>query len=300
MLRVFLEVVLPVALVAIAGGLAGRWRRVPVEPVSALVFYLFSPALVFESMATTQLSAEESLSIVAIMLGTFGVIYAASMGWSLLRGHDSPMRAAFAIGTTTPNAGNMGLPVAQLAFGDAGLEVAVMNFVASATLTNTAGIAVASMAGGDRRDALTAPFRYPALYAAVLGILVNVVSLDMPIAVEAPVHSLAVAAVPTMLVVLGLQLQHAGGRERHVVDTLGVTVAKLVLAPGVTWLVAAALGVDGLTRGVLVILAAMPTAVVATILATEFNAMPAFVTRIVVVTTLASMLTLTLLITLVR
>jgi predicted permease len=44
----------------------------------------------------------------------------------------------------------------------------------------------------------------------------------------------------------------------------------------------------------------MPTAVVATILATEFKAQPAFVTRVVVTTTLASMLSLTLVITLVR
>jgi predicted permease len=233
------------------------------------------------------------------MIATFIALYLASGIWSLIRRHNAAMRAGFALGVTTPNLGNMGLPVAQLAFGDAGLQVAVMNFVAGATLTNSAGIAVASMAGGSPLRALGAPFRYPALYAAAGGVAVNAFAIDLPITIEAPVESLAAAAVPAMLVVLGLQLQHAGGRE-HLLDTVAVNLIRLLAAPAVAWAAASALGLDGVTRGTLVVLAAMPTAVIATILATEFNAMPAFITRVVVTTTLSSMLTLTLLISLVR
>lgn len=299
MLRVFLEVVLPVALVAVIGGLAGRWRGVSVAPVSALVFYLFSPALVFHSMATTQLSAGVSFRIVGVMLVTFVAMWLVAALWSFARGHDAPFRAAFALGATTPNVGNMGLPVAQLAFGDAGLQVAVMNFVAGATLTNTAGIAVASMAGGSRMQALRAPFRYPALYAAFAGVGVNVLNLELPVTLDAPVRSLAAAAVPTMLVVLGLQLQAAGGRD-YILETVMVNAMRLLVAPVAAGLTASALGLEGVTRSTLIVLAAMPTAVIATILATEFGARPAFVTRVVVTSTLASMLTLTALITLVQ
>jgi hypothetical protein len=298
-LRVFLEVVLPVALVAVIGGAVGRWRGVPVAPASALVFYLFSPALVFQSMATTQLSADVSFRIVGVMLATFVVMWLVSSAWSLARGHDASFRAAFALGATTPNVGNMGLPVAQLAFGDAGLQVAVMNFVVGATLTNTAGIAVASMAGGSMREALRAPFRYPALYAAVGGVAVNALGLELPITVLAPVRSLAGAAVPVMLVVLGLQLR-ADGLGDDLLETLMVNVMRLGVAPVAAWGVASALGLAGVTRATLVVLAAMPTAVLATILATEFGARPAFVTRVVVTSTVLCMATLTVLITLLR
>src|SRR5215471_2183918 len=130
MLRVFLDVVLPVALVALLGGVVGRWRRVPVPPASTLVFYLFSPALVFESISTTNVSADAAARIVAVMLVTFAVMFVTANLWSLLRKHDRTMRAALALVATTPNVGNMGLPVAQLAFGDAGLQIAVVNFVA--------------------------------------------------------------------------------------------------------------------------------------------------------------------------
>jgi predicted permease len=234
------------------------------------------------------------------MLAVYAAMYVVASIWSMTRRHDPTLRAAFALGATTPNSGNMGLPVAQLAFGDAGLDVAVMNFVVGAVLANSAGIAIASMAtGGSRIEALRAPLRYPAVYAAVAGVIVNVSGIDLPVTIEAPASSLAGAAVPTMLVVLGLQLQNAGGRE-HLLDTVVVNLVRLLVAPGVAWLVCSAVGFEGITRGTLVVLAAMPTAVIATILATEFRAQPAFVTRIVVTTTLSSMLTLTLLITLVR
>ena len=113
--RVFLEVVLPVALVAVLGGLVGHWRKVALPPVSALVFYLFSPALVFHSLSTTTLSANASLRIVAVMLATFVAMYLAARLWSWLAGHDASWRAGFALGATTPNSGNMGLPVAMSA-----------------------------------------------------------------------------------------------------------------------------------------------------------------------------------------
>ena len=300
MLRVFFEVVLPVALVAVLGGLVGRWRQVPVAPVSALAFYLLSPALVFHSLATTDVSAEVSLKIVLVMLASYVVMYAASTLWSLAVGHPAPMRAAFALGATTPNVGNMGLPVALLAFGQPGLQIAVMNFVAGALMVNSAGLVIASTASGIRLSQLwRVPFRYPALYAAIGGVIVNVTNVTLPVALDAPITSLSNAAVPVMLVVLGLQLRDAGGRD-HILDTVVLNIGRLTIAPVVAWFAATALGLAGDVRGTLVVLAAMPTAVIVTIMAMEFNAEPNFVTRIVVTTTLASMLTLTVLISIVR
>lgn len=299
MLKVFLEVVLPVALVAIAGGLVGRWRNVPVAPVSSMVFYLFSPALVFHSMATTQVSASTSIRVIAVMAATFAAMYLFATVWSKIIGHDAPMRAAFALGATTPNAGNMGLPVAQLAFGQAGLDIAILNFVVGATFSNTFGIAIASMAGGSPKAALRAPFRYPSLYAAAAGLLVNATGVHLPVTIDAPITSLAAAAVPAMLVVLGLQLQSAIGRD-FIADTIGVNAGRLLLAPVIAWFVCTAVGLDGVSRATLTVLSAMPTAVIATIVATEFRAVPTFVTRTVVTSTLLSMATLTALITIVR
>ena len=299
MLQVFLDVVLPVFIIAALGGLVGRWRGIMIAPISALMFYLLSPALIFHSMATSNLSASTSLQVVVVLVAGFVAIYICSTIWSVAVRHDPPMRAGFALAATTPNLGNMGLPISQLAFGDAGFTLAVVNLVAGTVLANSAGIGIASMAGGSRRAALVAPFRYPLLYAAAVGLAVNVSGIDLPVFIEAPAASLAGAAVPVMLVVLGLQLQHAvGGGDFR--DLIALNVARAVVGPAVAWFAATALGMEGVERGTLVVLAAMPTAVVATIIATEFAARPAFVTRAVVSSTLASMLTLTVLIALLK
>jgi predicted permease len=79
-----------------------------------------------------------------------------------------------------------------------------------------------------------------------------------------------------------------------------VNAARLVIAPAAAWVCAEALSIDGVTRDTLIVLAAMPTAVSAIILATTFSARPVFVTQVVVSSTLLSMLTLSVLITLLR
>lgn len=300
MLRVFLEVVLPVFLVAVLGGIVGRWRGIPVSAISTLVFYLFTPSLVFWSLATTNVSADVSGKIIAVMLFTFAVMLVASIVWSLARRHDPPMRAAFALGATTPNVGNMGLPVSQLAFGSAGLDIAVMCFVVGSVMANSIGIAIGSTAsGGSKREALRAPLRFPALYAALAGVLVNVLNIDLPVTIAAPAQSLAGAAVPVMLVVLGLQLRDAGGRD-YLFDTFVVNLGRLLIAPAAAYFGATAIGLEGLDRDAIVVATAMPTAIIATIIATEFKATAAFVTRTVVTSTLVSMLSLSVLITILR
>ena len=187
MLQVFLEVVLPVALVAVLGGLLGRWKLILVAPISTIVFYLFSPALVFHSLSITQLTADISLRIVAVMAVTFLAMYAAASAWSLAAHHPRDLRAGFGLAVTTPNVGNMGIPVAFLAFGQAGFDIAVMNFVVGAVLSYSAGIFIASMAGGTAVQALRAPFRYPVVYAAVAGIAINALGVELPITFAAPI-----------------------------------------------------------------------------------------------------------------
>jgi predicted permease len=269
-----------------------------VPPLSALVFYLFAPALVFNALATTDLPAEVSFKIVAVLLASYVAMLIVATLWSLLRRHDHSMRAGYALGATSPNIGNMGLPVAHFAFGEIGLQIAVMNFVAGSVLTSSAGIAIASTAGGDASQALRAPFRYPSMYAAVAGVAFNVLGVDLPTALEASSETLAGATIPIMLVVLGLQLQTLHGND-HLFDLVAVNVQRLVVAPGAAWLAATALSLEGIERGTLVVLAAMPAAVMTTILATEFKAQPGFVTRVVVSSTLASIASLTVLIALV-
>jgi predicted permease len=126
-----------------------------------------------------------------------------------------------------------------------------------------------------------------------------VAGIQLPLAITRPIALLSDAALPMMILVLGMQLERATVPERP--SLVGVAVAiSLIVAPIVAIGLASLIGVQGTARQAAVILSSMPVAVVTTILAVEFDVTPAFVTSAVFVSTLLSPLTLTPLIAYLR
>jgi predicted permease len=106
------------------------------------------------------------------------------------------------------------------------------------------------------------------------------------------VSLLSNAAIPSMLVLLGMQLVNIR-LDGHVKPLLLSGTMRLLVAPALAYLLARSLGMSGPAYQAVVLEAAMPAAVLTTILATEFDAEPTFVTTAVLITTLLSPLTLT-------
>jgi predicted permease len=132
----------------------------------------------------------------------------------------------------------------------------------------------------------------PALYGVALALLVIATGVTVPIAITRPVTLLSEAALPLMIVVLGMQLERAVWPARPAA-TLCAVAASLVVAPLVAIGLTALLGLPLPARQAAVTLSAMPAAVANTILALEFNLDPNFVTSTVFLSTMLSPLTLT-------
>nr|MBP6715416.1 AEC family transporter [Acidobacteriota bacterium] len=99
------------------------------------------------------------------------------------------------------------------------------------------------------------------------------------------------AALPTMILILGMQVQRAVVPRRPVVSLTAVMVS-LMIAPFVAMGVATALGITGEARQAVVILSSMPVAVSTTILAIQYDVDPEMVTSSVFLSTILSPLTL--------
>jgi predicted permease len=145
------------------------------------------------------------------------------------------------------------------------------------------------------RDALKGVTRVPAVYGAVAAAVTMAFGIRVPEPVMAPVTLLSQAALPMMIVVLGMQLERATRPERPLVVAAAVLVS-LVLTPLVALGIAHLVGLRGAALQAGVLQTSMPTAVITTILAVEFDVMPDFVTSVVFVSTLLSPLTVTLMI----
>ena len=297
---VFFEVVLPVLLVAAAGGIVGRRLAFSTETLSKAVFYLFSPCLVFTSIADIELSGGDIGRLIAVAVGVFAVNAIVASIWSSARRSDRATRASAVLAACVVNQGNMGLPMARLAFGEAGLAIAVVMFVTGVVLWSSAGIALGAWARGTHtgvRVAL-APLRYPSIYATALGAFVNIANIDLPTLIRESTVSLADASIPCMLVVLGLQFRRP--RLDDLAEPLATSVNRLLIGPLAAWPLAALIGLEGIPARTAIMMAGMPTAVMTTILATELDARPELAVRNVVLTTILSIGSLTVLITLLR
>jgi predicted permease len=186
------------------------------------------------------------------------------------------------------------LPVSDFAFGKEGLQRAVIFFLASSVWTNTVGIYVASRGIGTARQALLNVFKAPLIYAMVAGTILNVTGTTLPLPLERAVGLLSQATVPFMLVLLGLQLSRTS-LTRHLAPLTLAVFVRLVVGPLVAIGLAALLGVSGLARQVSVLQAAMPSGVMSSVLATLFGGDARFVAATILLSTLASIATLTML-----
>jgi predicted permease len=195
--------------------------------------------------------------------------------------------------TVFVNAGNYGLSVNLFAFGQAGLERAALFFTVSALLTHSVGVYLASRGQASGLDALRNIFKVPVVYGVSAGFVVNLAAMTVPEPVAKAVDLLGRASVPLMLLLVGIQLAKTSlAGELKLIGL--ATFVRLVVAPAVAFILAAWLGLTGVTRRACVTEASMPSAVTTTILATEFEAEPQFVAGVVFVSTLASVITLTL------
>lgn len=295
-LRVFTEIVLPIFVVVGLGYVICRIRKVPPTNLSTVTLYLFTPCLTFTALTQTTLGASDAFQIVLFVALLTAAMYALSSGLARLFRLDRASASAFVLTSVIGNVGNFGLSLTLLAFGSAGLERAVIYFICGAILANSLGVFVASRSQQGAADSFKTMLRMPALWAALAATAVVAFGIPVPTIIAKPAEMLGNAAIPSMLVVLGAQLASTAKIE-GLQPIAAVSGVRLVLSAAVAYGLTIAMGITGVTRDVLVLQSAMPTAVNTIIVATEFGANPQLVTGVVVVSTLASLVTITALLT---
>ena len=162
------------------------------------------------------------------------------------------------------------------------------------------GVYIAASSQMNTATALKQVLKMPAVWAALAGLAVRLTGLTVPQILMRPVGLLAQAAVPVFLLLLGIQLIGSGSVQKSwTVPSIGV-VLRLVVAPIIAVFLGRAFGLSGLPWKIYVLQAAMSTPVNATVLAQEFNAEPVTVTQVTALSTVASVITLTLWIMILR
>jgi predicted permease len=288
----------PIVSVALMGYVLARISALDPRPLSRVTLYLFTPALVFTSAYRSKLGGELiSITLFVLLITAFmGLLSLILIGVMHL---DRMTASAFALSTLFVNAGNYGMPLNLFAFGEEGLARAIGFFVVSQILAQTLAVFIAARGTSSARDAVLNVIKMPLVYAVSLGLLFNGSGVILPDALIRTTDLMGGAAVPCMLVILGMELSRARweGEQTRIALT---AVVRLAAAPLLAFALAALMGLQSLTRAVCVLEASMPTAVTVSILAVEFRSRPEFVASAVLLTTIGSIISLTLLIAILR
>lgn len=269
-----------------------RWFHLDNRALSAAVFNVLSPCLVFSSLVKSELLTEELVSlslfslVVMVAMGCLGLLYARL---SRLGRQET---IALILVVMVANSGNYGLTLNRLRYGEPGLARAVVFYTTSTLIIYTAGIFIATQGQSTWRQGLSRLVRLPPIYAAAAAIIVFVFSIKVPSAVMKGIEVAGAGAIPVMLLVLGMQMAEMRPSTPYRM-TLPAVSLRLIGGPVIAFLASMLIGLQGIGRATSIIEASMPTAVFTIILATEFDLQPTAVTSIVVLSTLLSPLTIT-------
>jgi malate permease and related proteins len=261
-----------------------------------IVLYLALPCLVFLIVVRAELAPALVLVPVAGWIIHLALLASALAAGRVLR-LERPAAGALAVASAVGNTGFFGLPLIAASGAGFSLAAAVMyDTFATGLITWTSTVAVASAFGeGAPRLALrplVRAFLLPPNWALVAGLIVNGAGVhDLPTLVERPLEILGAATLPLVMIYAGLMLEVAVLRGIWA-EVGAVAIHRLILGAAVGLAVASALGLEGGTMHTVVLMAAMPTAMLSLVIGSQFRLRPDLIAGAVVVTTLLSTLTL--------
>jgi predicted permease len=294
-----ISVILPIIIMVAAGYLLARHTSVETHSLSRVTIYVLSPSLVFTALVKTDLQAIGGYRLIGLIMAHYALLLMLSHLAGCFLRLPRVERNGLTLATILYNAGNYGLPVSLFAFGQEGFRLATVIYVLAAIVTNSMGIYVASAGRNPARRALTDVFRLPLIYAAILGLIVERGGWTVPDALWRPLELMGQGAIPMLLIALGVQLGQASSTALN--RPLGVAAAlRLVVSPRLTAALIPWFGVTGTAARVAILSTAMPTAVNAFLLAAQFESAPAFVASAVFLSTIASFVSVSVILWLIR
>jgi len=292
LLSVFANNILPIILISGSGFALAKLLHVDARSLGRVVFYVFSPVLIFDILIKNKLDWHEAAGVVlfttTLILAMGGLTYILG---SLLK-IERPALISILITAMFANTGNYGLPLVSFAFGDKALPYASIFFITTTTLFYTLGVLIASLGHMNFKEAALGLFKIPTLYAVVLAIIINALSITIPAPVFRAVELASGGTIPLMLILLGVELSKVEFSGNIRAMQLSVAL-RLLIAPLGALLLAALFGFKNVVRQGTVIQASMPSMVSSTVLATEYQLDSKLITAIIFISTILSPLTLT-------
>jgi len=278
MLERLAGIILPVFSI-IALGWLYAWRVKPdMATVNRISMNVLAPALVFSALASKDFDVAANRML---LVGSVAVVVGSGLlAWPVARLMREQART-FVPPMMFNNCGNMGLPLAVLAYGSAGFSPMVALFTISNLLQFTLGVWLL-----DHHARFGNLLRNPIVVATVLGFAFAIAHPPLPEWLMVAIRLVGDALIPMMLLSLGVRLYETsfGAWRIGVVGGIVCPLTGLAIAT----LLAPILGLDPMQQGLLILFGCLPPAVLNFMVAEQFGQEPGKVASIVLIGNLLS------------
>jgi hypothetical protein len=258
------DVIIPVFLIVAIG--YGYARRQPPDLTvfNRIALDVLAPVLVYSALAAKDFHLADHVPL--LIGGTVLILGGGLLAWPLARAFGAQPRTLVPV-VMFNNCGNMGLPLALLAFGPANFGAAVALFSVSNLFHFSLGARITS-SQARTRDLLTSPL----MIGTALGFLSALTDVRPPDVLLSGLKLLGDALLPMMLFALGVRLTSLtrAGLALGLLGALARPLIGLVIAIPLAWV----LGIEGAARGQLLLFAALPPAVMQFMLADRYHQEP--------------------------
>jgi len=293
---VFLNVVTPVFILVVIGYFVGPRLKIDARSLSRTAYFVFIPAFVFNIISEAKIDSGLALQMLSfILVAQIAVALLGFLVGKALR-QSREITAAFVLIATFGNVGNFGLPLIVFRLGESARTYATVYFVATIFISFVICVGVASWARSGGVTAVFSVFKTPALIALIPALVFNITDAEVPIFLSRLSGLLGQAMIPVMLITLGVQMGEIPKIKINF-NVFAASTVRLIGGPVLALLIVPYFGLEGLERSTGILQAAMPAAVLASIIALEYKLLPEFVTTTVLFSTLYSILTLTVILT---
>ena len=279
MVERLLGIILPVFMVIALGYVYARRTKPDMTWVNRINMNVLAPALIFSALASRDFDLYANRGVI---LGAIGVVVGSGLlAWPFARLLHEDVRT-FVPPMMFNNSGNMGLPLAVLAFGQPGLSAMVAIFTISNLLHFTVGVHIIN-----RHAAFWPVFRNPMVIATFVGFAFAILHPPIPDWLMLAIKMTGDAMIPLMLISLGVRMATVswGGWNLGIIGALVCPLTGIAMAA----LIAPVLGLNPDQQGLLILFGCLPPAVLNFMVAEQYNQEPSKVASIVLVGNLASL-----------
>jgi len=258
------QVIVPVFLIVAVGFFYGRRARPDLSSFNRIVLDVLAPALVYTALAAKDFRLGDHA--VLLLGGALLILASGIVAWLVARGTRTQPRTLVPV-VMFNNCGNMGLPLALLAFGAENFGAAVALFSISNLIHFSLGARITS-AHARTRDLLLSPL----MIATALGFASAATGMRPPDMLFTGLKIMGEAMLPLMLFALGVRLTALRRQDvpRGLLGAFARPVIGLAIALPLAW----ALGLAGASRGQLILFGSLPPAVMQFLLAERYRQEP--------------------------